>query len=105
MMLVYRQARVFGTLARHSTAFFASGTKQAIAIGKPLDLLEQTEWCPYIGSSIREKLEKDGCSKEGDLFSILECGGCKNGKLTKKTYNNLFNYESCAGGNSPETLQ
>lgn len=52
-----------------------SGRKQASAIDQKLDLLEQIDWCPYIGSSIGKTLETGGGSRErdGGLFVIVEC--------------------------------
>lgn len=47
-----------------------SGTKQAKAIYQQLDLLEQIDRCPYIGSSI--PLEK----RKQDLSSTGKRGGC-----------------------------
>lgn len=71
MMLIRGSPRVLpaGLLAHHwvfthtPAQHFASGTEQATVIRQQLDLLEQTEQCPYIGSSIGKKLEAGG--KEG----------------------------------------
>lgn len=43
---------------------FASGTEQDSVIRQQLDLLKQTELCPYIGSSIGKKLEAGGKEEE-----------------------------------------
>lgn len=43
----------------------------------------------------------------GDMFSIVECGGCKNGKLnkTKKIPLIVLNMSCVLEGNTSDTLQ
>lgn len=86
--------RHIGSLDRLQVSHIHTRYKTGVGYLQP-DLLEQIDCCPYIGSSIGEKLETgliQQSRKRGRLFGIGECDVRNDGRPGAYTHTNMHTH-------------